>query len=106
MKFVMLMIPAVYKGGGPAPGFTPNPNKIKEMDRFNEELGKALKVESLNGLYPLVSGARVSFAKGKPTVTDGPFIDERSVGRLLAGGGAFPRRSREVGHALPGGRWR
>jgi hypothetical protein len=72
MKFMMLMIPAVYQGGKPPPGFTPDPKKVEEMGRFNEELGKALKIESLNGLHPLAKGARVSFAKGKPSVTDGP----------------------------------
>src|SRR5207249_11517835 len=74
MKFMMLMIPAVYQGGKPAPGFTPDPKKMEEMGRFNEELGKAFKIESLNGLHPLAKSARVSFAKGKPSVTDGPFI--------------------------------
>ena len=76
---MMLMIPAVYQGGTPPRGFTPDPNKVREMDRFNEELGKALKVESLNGLLPRATGARVSFARGKPTVTDGPFIETKEV---------------------------
>lgn len=52
---------------------------MEEMGRFNEEMGKALKIESLNGLHPLASGARVSFAKGKPSVTDGPFIEAIEV---------------------------
>jgi len=79
VKFMMLMIPAVYQGGKPAPGFKPDLNKMEEMGRFNEEMGKALTVESLNGLHPLASGARVSFAKGKPSVTDGPFIEAKEV---------------------------
>ena len=79
MKFMMLMIPAVYQGGPPPPGFTPDPEKVQEMRRFNEELAKALKIESLNGLHPLAKGARVSFAKGKPSVTDGPFIETKEV---------------------------
>ena len=79
MKFMMLMIPAVYQGGTPPPGFTPDPKKVQEMRRFNEELGKAFKVESLNGLHPLAEGARVSFAKGKSFVTDGPFIETKEV---------------------------
>jgi hypothetical protein len=80
MKFMMLMIPAVYRGNRKLdPGFTPDPKKIEEMTRFNEEMGKALKIESLNGLRPLNAGARVSFAKGKNTVTDGPFIEAKEV---------------------------
>ena len=79
MKFMMLMIPAVYQGGKSAPGFTPDPKKMEEMGRFNEELGKAFKIESLNGLHPPAQGARVSFAKGKTSVTDGPFIEAKEV---------------------------
>ena len=79
MKFMMLMIPAVYQGSAPPPGFKPDPDKVAEMRRFNEELGKAFKIESLNGLHPQATGARVSFGKGKPTVTDGPFIETKEV---------------------------
>src|ERR1700722_11402248 len=79
MRFMMLMIPAVYQGGKPASGFTPDPKKMEEMGRFNEELGKAFKIESLNGLHPLGKGARVSFGKGEPSVTDGPFIETKEV---------------------------
>ena len=79
MQFMMLMIPAVYQGRKPAPGFTPDPKKFEEMGRFNEELGKALKIESLNGLHPLAKGARVSFVKGNSPVTDGPFIETKEV---------------------------
>jgi hypothetical protein len=79
MKFMMLMIPGVYQGGKVPPDFRPDPKKMEPMRRFNEEMGKALKIESLNGLHPLAKGARVSFAKGKPLVTDGPFIESKEV---------------------------
>jgi hypothetical protein len=79
MKFMMLMIPAAYQGGKTAPDFKPDLKDMEAMGRFNEEMGKALKIESLNGLHPLVKGARVSFAKGKPSVTDGPFIESKEV---------------------------
>jgi hypothetical protein len=80
MQFMMLMIPAVYRGGkAAAAGFMPDPKKMEEMGRFNEELGKALKIKSLNGLQPLVKGARVSFTKGKPSVIDGPSIETKEV---------------------------
>jgi hypothetical protein len=79
MKFMMLMIPAVYQDRQPAPGFTPDPKKVEEMGRFNEELSKAFKIESLNGLHPQAKGARVSFARGKSSVTDGPFIETKEV---------------------------
>jgi len=79
MKFMMLMIPRVYQSGKVSPDFKPDPGKVQEMGRFNEELGKALKLESLHGLHPLAKGARVSFAKGTPSVTDGPFIEAKEV---------------------------
>ena len=80
MKFMMLMIPAVYQGGKkPAPGFKPARKDMEQMGRFNEEMGKAIKIESLNGLHPLAKGARVTFAKGKTSVTDGPFVEAKEV---------------------------
>jgi hypothetical protein len=80
MQFMMLMIPAVYQGGEKVdPGFAPDPKKMEEMTKFNEELGKAVKIISLNGLHPLATGARVAFGKGKPTVTDGPFTEAKEV---------------------------
>jgi hypothetical protein len=80
MKFMMLMIPAVYQGGNnPAPDFVPDPKKIEQMGRFNEEMGKALKILDLNGLRPQATGARVAFARGKSSVIDGPFIESKEV---------------------------
>ena len=80
MQFMMLMIPAVYQGGKKVdPGFVPDPKKVQEMMRFNEELGKIFKILSLNGLHPVNTGARVSFTQGKTSVTDGPFIETKEV---------------------------
>jgi hypothetical protein len=79
MQFMMLMIPAVYRGNKTDPGFVPELEKMEPMGRFNEEMGKAVKILSLNGLHPLSTGARVSFGKGKPMVTDGPFIETNEV---------------------------
>jgi len=80
MKFMMLMIPAVYQGGKkPEPGFAPEPEKVEQMMQFNEEMGKALKILDLNGLHPQATGARVAFVKGKASVTDGPFIESKEV---------------------------
>jgi hypothetical protein len=80
MKFMMLMIPAVYHGNKQSddPNF-PDPKELEQMGKYNEELGKVFKITDLNGLHPLTAGASVSFAKGKPTVTDGPFIETREV---------------------------
>ncbi|HYF34425.1 MAG TPA: YciI family protein [Prosthecobacter sp.] len=82
MQLMMLMIPVVYQGGNEVdPGFVPDPEKMEAMDKFNEDLGKAVKIISLNGLHPLATGARVAFGKdnGKPTVIDGPAIEAKEV---------------------------
>jgi hypothetical protein len=80
MKFMMLMIPAVYQGEeGPAPDFVPDPEKVRQMTQFNEEMGRALKLLDLNGLHPQATGARVAFRNGQTSVTDGPFIESKEV---------------------------
>src|SRR5688572_28804831 len=80
MKFMMLMIPAGYRGNTKPndPNF-PDPKMLEKMGKYNEELAKVFKVTDLNGLHPLTDGARVSFTKGKATVTDGPFIEAKEV---------------------------
>jgi hypothetical protein len=79
MQFMMLMLPADYQGNKADPGFKPELEKMEPMGKFNEEMGKALKILSVNGLHPLSAGARVAFGKGKPTVTDGPFVEAKEV---------------------------
>jgi hypothetical protein len=80
MHFMVLMIPEIYRGNKTlGPGFMPDPKRIEEMTRFNQELNPAVKILALNGLHPLNDGARVSFAQGTTVVTDGPFIEAREV---------------------------
>jgi hypothetical protein len=49
------------------------------MMQYNEKLQKAGVLLALDGLQPPSMGARVSFAGGKPSVTDGPFIETKEV---------------------------
>jgi hypothetical protein len=79
MQFMMLMIPNVYRGNPKLEGFAPELKDMEKMGRFNDELGKAVKILSLNGLHPLQKGARVAFGKGQPAVTDGPYIETKEV---------------------------
>lgn len=80
MQFMMLMIPKIYQNNEPIdPTFTPDPRQLEEMGRFNDELGQAVTILSVNGLHPLHRGVRVAFGHGKPTVTDGPFIETKEV---------------------------
>ncbi len=77
MRFMMLMIPGGYEKA--AAGTTPSPEAVAAMMKYNEALQKAGVLLSLDGLHPPAAGARVSFAGGKPTVTDGPFIEAKEV---------------------------
>src|SRR5579871_4371409 len=77
MRFMMLMIPAGYEKA--QPGAMPDPKAVEAMMQYNEALQKAGVLISLDGLHPLSMGARVSFAGGKPKVTDGPFVEAKEV---------------------------
>jgi hypothetical protein len=84
MRFLMMMIPRIYQPHTPAsekPGenFAPTVEEMEQMGKFNDELEKAGMLVTLDGLQPLAKGARVAFAKGKATVTDGPFIETKDV---------------------------
>jgi len=71
MRFMMLMIPKGYAAA--APGAMPDPKHVAAMMKYNEELEKAGVLLALDGLHPPSMGARVSFAGGKPKVSEGPF---------------------------------
>lgn len=82
MRFMMLMIPEVYqgeKGKNISPDFAPDVDDVEKMTKFNEALTKAGALISLDGLHPLSNGARVSYAGGKPKVTDGPYTESKEV---------------------------
>ena len=77
MRFMMLMIPKGYESA--APGQMPPAEAVAKMMKYNESLQKAGVLLALDGLHPPSAGARVSFSGGKPTVTDGPFIEAKEV---------------------------
>jgi hypothetical protein len=77
MRFMMLMIPQGYENA--APGTMPEADAVAAMMKYNEELQKAGVLVALDGLHPPSMGARVSFAGGKPKVTDGPFAEAKEV---------------------------
>jgi hypothetical protein len=77
MRFMMLMIPKGYEKA--APGAMPDAEAVAAMMQYTESLQKAGVLLALDGLHPPSMGARVSFAGGKPTVTDGPFIESKEV---------------------------
>ena len=77
MRFMMLMIPKGYEKA--KPGTMPDPKAVEAMMKYNESLQKAGVLLALDGLHPPSMGARVSFSRGKPTVTQGPFPGAKEV---------------------------
>jgi hypothetical protein len=77
MRFMMLMIPKGYEQA--TPGTLPDAKAVETMMKYNEELQKAGVLLALEGLHPPSMGARISFAEGKPKVTDGPFAEATEV---------------------------
>ena len=77
MRFMMLMMPKGYENA--APGTMPDPKAVAAMMKYNESLQKAGILLALDGLHSPAAGARVSFAGGKPKVTDGPFVEAKEV---------------------------
>ena len=87
MRFMMIMIPNISEEN-----WTPDPEAMARMGRYNDELSKAGVLLSLDGLQPSAKGARVSFSGGKPSVTDGPFTEAKE---LIGGYWLIQARSKE-----------
>jgi hypothetical protein len=75
MRFMMIM----YPGPMDEEDWAPSADDVAAMSKYNEELGKAGVLLSLDGLQPPGEGARVRFQGGKATVTDGPFSEAKEV---------------------------
>jgi hypothetical protein len=77
MRFLMMVIPKGYETA--APDAVPSAEAVARMMEYNKRLQKAGVLLALDGLFPPSTGARVSYAEGKPTVTDGPFAEAKEV---------------------------
>jgi hypothetical protein len=71
---MMFMIPNITEAD-----WTPTPEAVAAMTKYNQELSRAGVLLSLDGLQPPSAGARVAFAGGTPSVTDGPFTEAKEV---------------------------
>jgi hypothetical protein len=60
-------------------GALPDPQLMKEMGQYNEELIKAGIVLAMDGLQPSSKGARVKFSGTSRTVIDGPFTEAKEL---------------------------
>ncbi len=88
MRFMMI----VKASDESEAGALPSEHELTEMGKYNEELVKAGVMLAGDGLHPSSKGARVTFAGGKPTVTDGPFTETKE---LIAGYWVIDVRSRD-----------
>jgi hypothetical protein len=73
-------------------GVLPSAELLAEMMKYNEQLVKAGVMVSGDGLHASSKGARVKFADGKTTVTDGPFAETKE---LIAGFWIFEVKSKQ-----------
>ena len=87
MRFMMMVI---YEAA--APDVVPCAEAVSKMMEYNKVLQKAGVLLALDGLLPPSTGARISYADGKPTVTDGPFAETKEV---IGGYWIIQVRSRE-----------
>src|SRR5690349_15059985 len=78
MRF-MVIVPANKESEA---GVLPDEKILTAMGKFNEEMVKAGVMLAGEGLQPTSKGARLQFADGTTTVTDGPFTESKE---LIAG---------------------
>jgi hypothetical protein len=90
MRFTMILISKGYESA--APDAVPSAEAVSKMMEYNKVLQKTGVLLALDGLYPPSTGARVSYADGKATVTDGPFAETKEV---ISGYWIIQVRSRE-----------
>lgn len=80
MRFMMIMIPNISEEDWPEdPAALAELDAVAEMSKFNDELTKAGVLLAADGLERSAKGARVAFAGGKPSVTDGPFTEAKEA---------------------------
>ncbi len=75
MRFMMFMLPNI----DPDAEWTPTPEAVATMTKYNEALVKAGALLAGEGLHPQTEGQRVAFSGGKPTVIDGPFTEAKEM---------------------------
>lgn len=88
MRFIIIRKADVHTEGDDKP----TPELVSAMMAYNEEMIRAGVMLGGEGLQPSRKGARIKFKKGKPSVTDGPFLETKE---LVAGYTLIQVKSRE-----------
>jgi hypothetical protein len=78
VRFMMLVIPKAYADVR-REDFVPPADLVAKMTKYNEALTKAGILLGLDGLHPPVKATRLTFAGGKPKLTDGPFAEAKEI---------------------------
>jgi len=73
-------------------GLPPNPELMAAIGKLAEEATKRGQMVDAGGLLPTSQAARVRVAKGKTSVTDGPFAETKE---LVGGYAVFDLKSKE-----------
>ena len=73
-------------------GVPPNPELMAAIGKLSEEMATAGVLLDTGGLLPTSKGARVQVARGKLTVTDGPFSEAKE---LIGGYAILKAKSKE-----------
>lgn len=60
-------------------GVPPSEEMMTRMGAFMEDVTKAGVLLSAEGLHPTARGAKLKYADGKLTVTDGPFTESKEI---------------------------
>ena len=77
MRFMLLMIPGGYETAGPELNLPVD--AVEKMMAFNQSMADAGILRSAEGLHPPSAGKRISFAGGRPLITDGPFAESKEA---------------------------
>jgi hypothetical protein len=74
MRFMMIVKPPASAYDG-----VTDPQQLRAMGRYNDELRRAGVLLEVNGLAPTGEGAKVRYRGTKRTVIDGPFTEAKEV---------------------------
>jgi hypothetical protein len=77
MRFMLMVIPRGYETA--AADAVPSAEAVAKMMGYNRSLQQAGVLLGLDGLLPPSTAARISYAEGKATVTDGPFAEAKEA---------------------------